>query len=359
MNESLSSRLGAAPGQSAPGRATETPCANSIFQQPWWLDAVAPDCWAEVAVHRDKQTAARLPFMVREAARLRVLTQPPLTQTLGPWVARSSGAKETTALSDEMKLLTELEAALPHAHAFRQNFSPRMFNALPFYWADYRLETRYTYRIDGLQSEQALWDGLGSNIRGHIRKALKRGVEVREGLALDRFHEVLSQTFERQGRNPPKLDLVERIEAACAPRGARAMLFAFDKLEQIHAVAYVVWDHNAAYYILSGADPELRASGAQSLLLWEAILRARRVTDVFDFEGSMLKPVERFFRDFGGHQTPYLHVSRASMAMRAALATRANINKLANHAHRRCSTWTAFASRASHILTGPSVSRTP
>jgi hypothetical protein len=26
-------------------RADETSCANAIFQQPWWLDAVAPGRW--------------------------------------------------------------------------------------------------------------------------------------------------------------------------------------------------------------------------------------------------------------------------------------------------------------------------
>ena len=54
-----------------------------------------------------------------------------------------------------------------------------------------------------------------------------------------------------------------------------------------------------------------------------AIIRARVVTDVFDFEGSMLQPVERFFRAFGSRQTPYLRVSRRTARARAALAAHA------------------------------------
>ncbi len=94
-------------------------------------------------------------------------------------------------------------------------------------------------------------------------------------------------------------------------------------------MAYVVWDRHAAYYLLGGGDPELRTSGASSLLMWEAILRAREVTDVFDFEGSMLKPVERFFRAFGGHQTPYLYVSRTGALAHGAMALRAGYGRLA------------------------------
>jgi hypothetical protein len=96
----------------------------------------------------------------------------------------------------------------------------------------------------------------------------------------------------------------------------------------VHAVSYVVADEHAAFYLIGGGDPELRTSGASSLLMWESILRARAVTDVFDFEGSMLRPVERFFRSFGSRQTPYLRVSRARAHARAALALRAGLLRL-------------------------------
>jgi lipid II:glycine glycyltransferase (peptidoglycan interpeptide bridge formation enzyme) len=251
-----------------------------------------------------------------------MLTQPRLTQTLGPWIERST-AKTANALVNEMELLTSLEAALPAADVFTQHFSPTMMNALPFYWAGYRLEVRYTYRLEGLGSEEALWAGLRGNIRREIRKARKR-VQVRDDLGLDRFHDVWTKTFARQGLEPPvSLAELGRLDSACAARGARAMLFAADEADRVHAVAYVVWDKRAAYYLLGGADPSLRTSGASSLLMWESIMRARAFTDVFDFEGSMIKPVERFFRAFGSRQVAYLQVSRANRRGRAVLAVRA------------------------------------
>ena len=64
------------------------------------------------------------------------------------------------------------------------------------------------------------------NIRREIRKARRR-VEVRDDLALDRFHAVWAKTFARQGLPAPvSLAALERLDAACAARGARAMLFA-------------------------------------------------------------------------------------------------------------------------------------
>ncbi len=306
--------------------------AEALFQQGWWLDAVAPGSWSEVTVERGGRTVARLPFVVRGPRRLRVLTQPPLTPFLGPWTERRAGAKPAKALGEEMDLLAGLAAALPPAAAFHQSFPPQVLGVLPFIWAGYRAEVRYTYRLEDLSSERDLWDGLGANTRGHVRKARKRGVEVRTDLGPDLFHAVLAKTFQRQRLRPPDRALLDRIEAACAPRGVRSMLFAVDGTGRVHAVAYVVWDRSSAYYLLSGADPELRGSGAQSLLLWEAIRRSRAVSAAFDFEGSMLAPVERFFRDFGGRQTPYLHLSRADRLARAGLGLRSRLLRLADHA---------------------------
>jgi hypothetical protein len=292
-----------------------------VFHQPWWLDAVSPGNWDAVTVERGGETAARLPFIVRGPRRLRMLTQPPATPFLGPWVARSPDAKYAKALSDEMELQAELESRLPAAAMFRQSFSTAVINVLPFIWAGYRAEVAYTHRLEDLSSEAALWDGLSGNIRREIRKARKQ-VVVRDDLGLDEFYGVWHETLTRQGRPAPSRDRLERIEAACAARDARVSLFACDGADRIHAVAYIVWDADAAYYLLGGSRPELRTSGAASLVLWEAILRARQVSRVFDFEGSMIAPINRFFRAFGGRQAPYLCVSRATRIASGALGMR-------------------------------------
>ena len=65
---------------------TETTQANSVFEQPWWLDTVAKDCWHE-AVVRDEAGAvlARLPYVVNGGR----VAMPQYTQTLGIWLAPS------------------------------------------------------------------------------------------------------------------------------------------------------------------------------------------------------------------------------------------------------------------------------
>jgi hypothetical protein len=290
---------------------------NSIFQQPWWLEVVAPGQWGEVVVKRGEEVAARMPYVIKKKYGLTALTMPPLTQTLGPWL-RPSKAKYARRISEQKQLMNELIEQLPEVDYFCQNFSPFITNWLPFYWAGFEQTTRYTYRIEDLSDLEKVWQGFLDNIRTDIRKAEKK-IVVRSDLGLDQFLRVNALTFNRQGMQVPYTpELIRNIDNACEIHNARRMFFAEDAKGQIHAVLYLIWDSNTAFYLMGGGDPDLRNSGATSLLMWEAIKFASTVSKVFDFEGSMIESVERFFRSFGGIQTPYYQITKMSRRMRMA-----------------------------------------
>ena len=56
---------------------------------------------------------------------------------------------------------------------------------------------------------------------------------------------------------------------------------------------------------------------------------------MFDFEGSMLEPVEHFVRGFGGRQTPFFSVWKAGVKARPLLAVRAARRAVGRHARAR------------------------
>ena len=90
---------------------------------------------------------------------------------------------------------------------------------------------------------------------------------------------------------------------------------AYDAAGQLHAAAFVVWQDQSAYYIAGGGNTALRNSGAHSLVLWEAIRYVAEFADRFDFEGSMLPGVERFFREFGARQIPYFTITKGKLSL--------------------------------------------
>jgi hypothetical protein len=284
-----------------------------LFLSPWWLDATCgPDGWGAAIVGDPMDPAGVLPYRVARRFGLRILGQPPLTQFLGPWLApriRSLGIGS----SEAKEVLDELINLLPSHDYYAQNWSPVMQDWLPFYWRGFEQSTRYTYQIAGSRTEKDCWSRCKSSIKREVKKAAGRyALKVTETGSLDDFLRLNELTFTRQGKRPPySASYVRGIDAACAERARRTIIIATDTSGQNHAGAYIVHDGLTAYYLMGGSDPNLRTSGASSLCLWHAVTLSRRLGVAFDFEGSMMKPVERFFRSFGGDATPFFHVSRA------------------------------------------------
>jgi hypothetical protein len=310
------------------------PWVNSVFEQPWWLDAVAPGQWSAVELRRGDKVIARLPYRQRRRLGLATISQPPFTQTLGPWLAPMDG-KYARRVETEKKLLSELVESLPRFDFFRQNLAPSLTNWLPFYWAGYQATVRYTYRICDLTD----LDRVKGEFQEHVRRGIKKAkctVEVDHDYPLEDLLRLNEQTYARQGvRSPHPSDVVRRLDAACAQRGARRILGAVDAKGRTHAALFVVWDERTLYALVNGRDPDCQTFGSNTLLYWEAIKLAAEVSQVFDFEGSMLQPVEHFIRGFGGRQTPYLSVFKVRPKAKPALAARSTRAALRRFARAR------------------------
>lgn len=286
-----------------------------VFFQPWWLEAVSPGAWDYAVAYRGSDVAAVLPYTFKiRLNRFRLIEMPPLTPYLGPWL-RPSNAKYANRLGEEKDLMSELIAALPPFATFQQDFEPTITNWLPFYWNGFYETTRYTYRIAAPTDLNAIWNETRDNVRTDVRKSQKL-VQVSETEDLDDFLRLSRLTFSRQNKTLPySEELVRRVDAACAHRKARTILVAKDDDGRTHAGIYLVSDQNTVFYLMGGGDPQLRNSGATSLLVWEGIQRAVGQAKQFDFEGSMIEPVERFVRSFGARQVSYFNVKKENSAI--------------------------------------------
>jgi hypothetical protein len=319
-----------APSDTRSARSDVTPCAHALFQQPWWLDAVAPGSWDTAEVVKDGEIVGRLPFVRKRRFGLTILSQPELTPHLGPWIKRGTGEVHTQ-LEREDEILRGLIAALPKHDIFVQSFHHSMNSYLPLYGLGFIQTVNYTYVIDDLTDHDKIWHGFRENVRGHIRKA-QRQVIVRPTEDIEAFIALNRMTFARQGISPAySADTIRRLDAACGARGVRRIFLAEDADGAAHAALYLIWDSESAYTVMSGSDPRLRDSGAISLLRWEAIQYASDVTRRFDFEGSMLQPIERFVRAFGARQVTYPKLKRG-LTLKGQLALLAHdLRELRKH----------------------------
>jgi hypothetical protein len=234
-----------------------------------------------------------------------------MTNRLGPLVEPTGGGNEAQLRRFD-HLVGQLLDQLPPADLVRQSMHPDTLSWLPFHRRGFRVEPKVSYVIDDLGDLDAVWKGIAGRTRRVIRKA-EQQLDVQRDDATDRLRTMIGLTYRRQHLDLPyDPTVLDRVVAASLSRECGAVLTAVDGNGRVHASLLCVWDDRRAWYLGGGGDPELRSSGAGSLLMWELIKHAAKHVERFDFEGSMLPAVEHYFRKFGGRQETYFQVTRIS-----------------------------------------------
>jgi CelD/BcsL family acetyltransferase involved in cellulose biosynthesis len=302
----------------------ETSPQCSLFCKSWWLKAACGEAQV-LGYFESGQLVAGIPLHYSRHMGLRICCMPKHTQTLGVVIAPIEG-KQVTVQSRETEILDIFAARLAQETVFVQAFHPACQNWLPFYWRGFTQTTHYTYVLDNLESTGRLWDGLAQVRRTNIRKAQKWNVRVKE-CSPETVYNASMQTFDRQKRNCPySLDYFCRLYDAARANDAGICMAAEDGQGRVHAASFFVWDRNRGYYLVGGHHPDLATSGGHVLLMWNLIEFASTHTEVFDFEGSMHRPIEASFRSFGSKRVPYNLIAKFPRWLRIALsATRTTL----------------------------------
>lgn len=285
----------------------------SIFYRPWWFDAVAGKNEWNVLLLENKngEIEGYFPYVIKNEFGLKTIKPPKLTQFFGPIIIDTQ-TNYSKQLSKYKAAIFDLLPRIPSVDQIKFKLPYQFTNWQPFYWKGFEQTTNYSYYIGDLSNLNQVWDNFQSNIKREIKKAQKI-VSVEQDLSIEKYYEMVQMTFGRQNKKVPySFEQVKRIDDVCKNSDSRKIFFAIDEEKNIHSALYLIWDNKTAIYLMGGSNPDLRNSGAASLLFWEAIKFASEKGLSFDFEGSMLEPVERFVRAFGGQQRPYLVLTKHS-----------------------------------------------
>jgi hypothetical protein len=154
--------------------------------------------------------------------------------------------------------------------------------------------------------------------RKNINRGRADGLAVREISEYRILRPLLLETFSRQGKaiNEALLDSILFKFA----HGGNSFAFGACEGDRLVACSFCVHDANAAYYLLGGHSAKDGHNGAGTMAMWESILHAKRMgLSGFDFEGSMIPGIERYFRGFGGRLAPYYRINKATLPLEIIL----------------------------------------
>ncbi len=187
-----------------------------------------------------------------------------------------------------------------------------------YFWKKYKVIPNYTYHLSLHQEPDAIFEQFTSERRKSIKKAEKDQLSIQLCSDYKIVFDLICKTFERKQKSINEA-FVKKILFDFANDKNSFAFVAYDKNTPI-ATTFIIHDQNVAYYLFGGYDSKFKHHGAGPSCMWQSILKAKQLgLKIFDFEGSMLPEVEKYFREFGGEIKPYYTIHRALFPIEVAL----------------------------------------
>lgn len=273
---------------------------GTVFHKTHWLELLNPSVEVYAALV-DGRIYGGVGLIKTRKRGVTGYHRPQFAQYFSPLFGNPEVTKYS--LNKEHQFIEQLLKKLPKVGHYEFKFHWGHHSILPYHWHGYTSEIG----IDHLKyvTENDPMDDFSSNKRRELKKLLElknNGVVrvinrpdeeevwqiVREHAARKDFMRergVFSKIFN------PDLDFIHSIGLQHETGG-------------LVSVAICTVDNKAMYNLINASKSDVAADvkTLSLLLLYELLLEASKRELIFDFEGSMLRGVEFFYRDLGGEQ---------------------------------------------------------
>jgi hypothetical protein len=258
----------------------QLPCAYS-----WYLDVVSPK-W-EALVTDDYEYVMPLPF--KKKYKVPYLVQPVLTQQLGIF---SKQKIDENIVEDFIK-------EIPY-YSYELNFNERNFNANANECPNFVLNLNKPY-------EDILLHYSKNTVR-NIEKAKKLNLTIVKNLSADEF-DSFYYAVEKNYFTVAKT-LLNKLINKGIHENAIKLYGVYSSEKKLIAALCLLHSTNRLTYLLPVSNAEGKASSAMFLLIDKLISENAEKEMSFDFEGSRIEGIARFYKGFGAKYQPYYTLKR-------------------------------------------------
>lgn len=256
-----------------------------IYAQSWYLDVVSP-AW-EALVAGDYEYVMPLPRKRRYG--IAYLVQPPLVQQLGIFSRNEITEKITDCFIRKIPYLS-YHLNLNECNAYAQA------TVLP----NYVLNLNRTY--------EELHAGFSKNTRRNIKKAREHNLSVRRDLTPQEF---LDFYYGVEKIYPePNKQLITKLLKSGWEKGKLKLYGILNQERRLIAALCLLCDDKRLTYLLPASNEEGKSKSAMFLMIDEILKMHAESLFVFDFEGSRIEGIARFYQGFGGEKKEYYGVKR-------------------------------------------------
>lgn len=299
-----------------------------LFFQPWWLECVCKGRWDVIIYEEHNEILAAMVYLLHKTHGFTTMVAPPLTPFCGIY-SKEVEKKSLSARYTWENKITEYFAKEIDSLNYSYISLPLSTQTecwLGFYWNSFSSQLRYTYQLDVQDMEQCR-EGFSRIVNRKIKAGDETLNIIHHLDNLPELYKDLQQTFASQKMTAPvSYSAFEEIIQQAEKRNQGKLFQAVDKENKVQAFLFVAWDNTTCYSLLSAIKEKENQQSAQALLHCHAIEHAHSLgLKTYDFEGSMIKGVENFFRAFGGKRCPYICIQKSNSKLFSLL------KKIKNH----------------------------
>lgn len=296
--------------------ASQASGAQTIFHEPWWLEAASKGTYQEATVAAGGKIIARLPYIVTKAAGFKMIGMPLMTHVLGPVLMAETRAANCTHAMNYVAITSELISQLPKAAHISFRLHGGASSTLAFDAAGFQNGVHFTVEIPP-DAPDLQWRQMRDKTRNVIRRSQEK-LSIAEFHDPAQFMDFYEQNLGEQGaRNFYDRSVCETLMAGCLARGAGRILVAVNHGGNFEAAVFTVWDKTTEYYFMSSRSRD-SMNGAVSCLIWAAIQHASSKGLTFDMDCVHVKgkqlPNLLLLTGFGGSMKPRYSVRKTSLA---------------------------------------------
>jgi lipid II:glycine glycyltransferase (peptidoglycan interpeptide bridge formation enzyme) len=292
---------------------------GTIFNSVSWIQLYGSNLEHYGIFDNDQKLIAAFYLYKTKMMGLAYYKNPPYTPHIG-WCYKNKASNKANALTFDKNLISELADFMASLKGglYTLAMPASVTDAQPFIWKKFKTIPNYTYHLDLRLSADELLQNMTADKRNSLKKAEKDQLQTQLTTDYAAVEQLILKTFSRKQKSIDAA-FVKKILHTFA-NSENSFAFVTSLNGKPISAAFCIFDRTTCYYLLGGYDNENKHQGAGVSSIWNAILHAKaKGLTTFDFEGSMLPEVEKFFRGFGGNLIPYYTVNKALLPVEMLL----------------------------------------
>jgi len=266
-----------------------------IYGMSWYLNCVTNKDW-EVLVLEDYYAVMPLPFgRIKRKFFKRTILQPMYTQQLGIFSLTELDSDTIQQFLDEFNTLK------PYVYHFNSENTARITS---------KLELRNNYELKLNISYSDIQKNYSKNTIRNLKKAFKNELFLTNEITIEDFIRMKNNNKKHSIKKKQRELMSQLIQQIIAQK--KGNFYGVKKEKQLIAIAFIIETETRLIHLFSASTALGKQTGATFFLFDNIIQKNTNSELIFDFEGSMIEGVAKFFKSFGAKNNIYLKLDNSN-----------------------------------------------